>query len=68
MQKQEQKGNRTKRLQAIGETRWWLERKSLERLFGSFGKPDNALWIKNDNAVVCHQQRRDNRFEYKCNG
>ena len=38
----------TKRIQAIGETRWWSKDKSLNRIFGSFGKPNSSdsLYVK----------------------
>ena len=36
----------TKRLQAIGETRWWAKDKSLVHLFGSFGKPQECLYVQ----------------------
>ena len=46
MKKWEKEAKTTKRLQAIGETRWWAKDKALNRVFGSFGKPDEALWVK----------------------
>ena len=36
----------TKRLQAIGDTRWWSKDKSLNRVFGSFGKPHECLYVE----------------------
>lgn len=34
-----------RRLSAIGETRWWAKDVALKKIFGSFGKPDQALYI-----------------------
>lgn len=35
----------SKRLVAIGETRWWSKGRALERMFGSFENPDDCLFI-----------------------
>ena len=52
-----------KRLQAIGETRWWSKDKSLDRVFGSFGKPDHdsCLYVKVLITLVsiAHDERSD---------
>ena len=49
MKKCEQKGNTTRRFRAIAETPLWSKGKSLERVSGSFEKPDDALWV---NTVI----------------
>lgn len=36
---------RHRRLSTIGQTRWWAKDVALKRVFGSFGKPDQALYI-----------------------
>ena len=36
---------RHRRLSPIGETRWWAKDVALKKIFGSFGKPDQALYI-----------------------
>lgn len=37
--------SRHKRLFIIGETRWWAKDVALKRIFGSFGKPDQCVYI-----------------------
>jgi hypothetical protein len=36
----------TKRLQLIGETRWWAKDKALERVYGTFKKPDECMYVE----------------------
>ncbi|XP_064077653.1 uncharacterized protein LOC135195320 [Macrobrachium nipponense] len=38
------KTSRHQRLSPIGETRWWAKDNALKKLFGNFGKPDNARY------------------------
>ena len=38
--------NVAKRLQSVGETRWWAKDKALTTVFGSFDNPDSSLFIK----------------------
>lgn len=35
---------RHRRLDVIGETRWWAKDEALRKVFGSFAKPDRALY------------------------
>ena len=41
----ESKDPRRRRLTSIGETRWWSKGAALTKVFGSFGKPDGALYF-----------------------
>ncbi|XP_034062116.1 uncharacterized protein LOC117539872 [Gymnodraco acuticeps] len=41
----ESKDPRHRRLAPIGETRWWSKDVAVTKVFGSFGKPDNALYV-----------------------
>lgn len=34
-----------RRLSLIGETRWWAKDNALRKVFGSFGNPDNCLYV-----------------------
>ena len=36
---------RNRRLYVIGETRWWAKDEALRKVFGSFAKPDRALYM-----------------------
>lgn len=38
--------SRHKRLSIIGETRWWAKDVALKMIFGSFGKPDQCVYIE----------------------
>ena len=63
----------TKRLQAIGETRWWSKDKALNRVFGSFGKPpnkDDCLYIRVllTLAAIGHDERTDGQNKAKAKG
>lgn len=42
---QRSQDTRHRRLSTIGVTRWWAKDVALKRIFGSFGKPDQALYI-----------------------
>lgn len=42
---QRSKDARHRRLSTIGETRWWAKDFALKKIFGSFGKPDQSLYI-----------------------
>lgn len=42
---QKSQDTRHRRLSTIGEMRWWAKDVALKRIFGSFGKPDQALYI-----------------------
>ena len=46
MKKWERGSTSTKRLQAIGQTRWWAKGKALERVFGSFQQSDECLYVQ----------------------
>uniref|UniRef100_A0A8C6KUE3 DUF4371 domain-containing protein n=1 Tax=Nothobranchius furzeri TaxID=105023 RepID=A0A8C6KUE3_NOTFU len=38
--------NKRRRILApIGETRWWAKHEALKKVFGSFGKPENGLYV-----------------------
>ena len=37
---------RHRRLSPIGETRWWAKDSALKKVFGSFGKPDQGLYVE----------------------
>ncbi|XP_069368917.1 zinc finger MYM-type protein 1-like [Paralichthys olivaceus] len=41
----ESHSSRHKRIAPIGETRWWAKHDALEKVFGSFGKPQDCLYI-----------------------
>ncbi|XP_034051779.1 uncharacterized protein LOC117532559 [Gymnodraco acuticeps] len=41
----ESKDPRHRRLAPIGEIRWWSKDVAVTKVFGSFGKPDNALYV-----------------------
>ncbi len=41
----ESKDPKHKRLAPIGETRWWSKDSMLRKVFGDFGKPDNAMYV-----------------------
>ncbi|XP_053274770.1 uncharacterized protein LOC128436886 isoform X1 [Pleuronectes platessa] len=41
----ESHSSRHKRIGPIGETRWWAKHDALKKVFGSFGKPQDCLYI-----------------------
>ena len=41
----ESHSSRHKRIGPIGETRWWAKHDALNKVFGSFGKPQDCLYI-----------------------
>lgn len=44
-------------LAAIGETRWWAEDEALRKVFGSFAKPDHALYT--DVVITLEKMQKD---------
>lgn len=41
----ESHSNRHKRIAPIGETRWWAKHEALKMMFGSFGNPQDCLYV-----------------------
>ncbi|KAL7837368.1 hypothetical protein SRHO_G00270790 [Serrasalmus rhombeus] len=41
----EKESNRHRRIAPIGETRWWAKHDALKKMFGSFGKPQDCLYV-----------------------
>ncbi|KAL6466244.1 hypothetical protein MHYP_G00263770 [Metynnis hypsauchen] len=41
----ESHSNRHRRIAPIGDTRWWAKHDALKKMFGSFGKPQECLYV-----------------------